>query len=540
MTASDPLGMDGGPPVVAASPPSPCSSDAERRSLHSVGRGTAWMILGTALLFLFTLLSRVLLARSVSAVEWGEFSLGVAVVGLVTVLALLGLDQASARMLSFERDRAARRAIVVKGVVLAATTGTIASVAVYLLAPWLAQWFHAPGFAWLLQLLSVTVGFAVMTLMLAALFQGLEDARPNALFNQVLNPGLFLAFVALGVALHVGFPVIMAGYVLANASALIALAVFAARRLPREVPRVPGPLPRVPQLWTFAAALWGVGTLYYVTAFVDTLIVGVFWPVAVVGVYAADINLARVLLVGNNALTFIFLPVAARLARDGDVGTLRSTYLAGTRWINLLTTPAVLVFCLLPGATLTEVYGPGFGSGAAALVVLAAASFASIALGPANASLAGLGETRWLFAATVVSGATNLGLSLALIPRYGLLGAAVAWSVARIAYPSVAAARLYRGYGVSAADGSLWKPLAFTLVLGAPIAAVLAHGVPPWTIVPLYGIGVALYLVGLVVTRSLQPSDLVLVHSIEGRIGRRLPRTVRFLERHLPAPAPAG
>lgn len=498
------------------------------------------MVIGTGLLFLFTLLSRVLLARSVSSVEWGEFSLGVAVTGLVTVLALLGLDQSSARMLSFERDSATRRAIVVKGVLLAAATGTLASVAVFLLAPWLAHGFHAPGFVWLLELLSVTVGFSVMQFMLAALFQGLEDARPNALFNQALNPGLFLGFVAVGVEFHAGFGSIMVGYVLADAVALVGLAVYAQRRLPKAVPSVPGRLPKVPQLWTFAAALWGVGTLYYVTAFVDTLIVGVFWPVAVVGVYSADINLARVLLVGNNALTFIYLPVAARLARDGDVRTLRSTYVAGTRVINLLTTPAMLVFCLMPRATLAEVYGPGFGSGAEALVILAAASFASIALGPANASLAGLGETRWLFAATVVSGLMNLGLSLALIPRFGLIGAALAWSLARLAYPSVAAVRLYRGYGVSALDGSLWRPLVFTLALGGPIVALLAGGVPPWSIVPIYGLGVGLYLVGLVVTRSLQPSDLLLVHSLEGRIGRRLPRTVRFLERHLPAPAPVG
>lgn len=533
----------GAPPTIPPTPRAPVaatSTESERRSLTSVGRGTAWMVLGTSLLFVFTLLSRVLLARTVSPIEWGEFSLGVAVVGLVIVVALLGLDQASARMLSFERDPAARRAIVVKGVVLAATTGMLASAAVYLLAPWLAGWFHTPGFTWVLQLLSVTVGFSVMTFMLAALFQGLEDARPNALFNQMLNPGLFLGFVAVGVELHVGFAALMGGYVLASVAAFVALALYAVRRLPHAVPRVAGPLPRIPQLWKFAGALWGVGTLYYVTAFVDTLIVAVYWPVAVVGVYAADINLARVLLVGNNALTFIFLPVAARLARDGDVRTLRSTYIAGTRWINLLTTPAALVFCLAPGLTLTEVYGPGFGAGAAALVVLSAASFASIAMGPANASLAGLGETRWLLAATVVSGSVNLLLSLTLIPRLGLLGAALAWSVARIAYPSVAAVRLYRGYHVSALEGSLWRPLLFTLALGAPVAAVLAPGLPPWGVVPLYGMGVALYVAGLMVTHSLEPSDLVLVHSLEARIGRPLPRLTRFLERHVPAPAAAG
>lgn len=502
------------------------------------------MVLGTGLLFVFTLLSRVLLARSVSAVEWGEFSLGVAVIGLVSIVALLGLDQATARMLSYERDPAARRAIVVKGLLLSAATGTIASAAVFLLAPVLAGLFRAPGDVWLLQLLAVTLGFTVMSLMLAALFQGLEDAVPNAAFNQILNPGLFVLFVALAVFLHLGFRWVILGYVIASALAFLAFAVYALQRLPSRVPAMAGALPKIPQLWTFAAALWGVGTLYYVTAFVDTLILGVFRPVTVVGVYAAGINLSRVLLIGNNALTFIYLPVAARLARNREIETVRSTYLVGTRWIALLTLPAALVFCLLPGPTLEAIYGPGFGSGAPALALLSAAAFLSILLGPANASLAGLGETRWLLLSTVLSGGANLGLSLAMIPTYGLFGAAAAWSVARLVYPTVSAIRLHRAYRVSSLRGPLLKPVAFTMVLIGPLEAVVGlHGAPWWSIFPLYLVGVAGFLLGLVATRSLLPGDTVVARSIAARLRRFLPKTTARLERGLgawlpPAPPP--
>lgn len=504
------------------------------------------MVVGTALLFLFTLLSRVLLARTVSAVDWGEFSLGVAVIGLVSVVALLGLDQATARMLSFERDAAARRAIAVKGVVLAAITGTVASAAVFLLAPFLAGLFRAPDYVWLLQLLAISLGFTVMTMMLAALFQGLEDALPNAAFNQILNPGLFVLFVALAVLLHLGFHWVIVGYVLASALAFLAFAVYAFRRLPTHVPPVPGDLPKIPQLWTFAAALWGVGTLYYVTAFVDTLLLGVFRPVAVVGIYAAGITLSRVLLVGNNALTFIYLPVAARLARNRELSTVRSTYLVGTRWIALLTMPAALVFCLLPGETLQAIFGSGFASGAPALVILSAAAFLSILLGPANASLAGLGETRWLLLSTVLSGGVNLGLSFALIPPYGLLGAAAAWSVARIVYPTVSAIRLATAYRVSSLHGSLWKPVGFTLAVAGTIdAAAGLRGAPWWSVFPLYLVGLAVFLVGLVATRSLLPGDTVAARSVAARLRRLVPRTTDFLARRLqkwlpPTPEPVG
>ncbi|HKS59794.1 MAG TPA: polysaccharide biosynthesis C-terminal domain-containing protein, partial [Thermoplasmata archaeon] len=470
---------------------------------------------------------------------WGEFSLGIALTGFLSVVALLGIDQATARMLAFEHGAAARRAILVKGVVLTLASGTLASLSVYLLADPIAGLFHVPSFAWVVQLLSVTLGFQVVAAMLAALFQGLEDAAPNALFNQILNPGLLVLFVVLAVVFHLGFSAVILGYVLSSGVALSAFVLYALRKLPARVPSVGTRLPSTPQLWHFAAALWGVGTLYYVTAFVDTLILGIYRPVVIVGVYAASINLARVLLIGNNALTFIYLPVSARLARNRELATVRSTYLAGTRWINLLTAPGMLVFCFFPAASLTAVFGPGFASGSLTLVILAAAAFLSIVIGPANASLAGLGETRWLLFSTVVSAGLNVGLSFALIPSYGIVGAAVAWSVARVAYPTVAAVRLQRGYGISALHGALVKPLLFTFAVGVPLFTLVAlRGAPWWIVFPMYGVGALLYGIGLVVTRSLVAGDLVAARAVETTIGRRLPRLIRFLERRVAVSTP--
>lgn len=510
----------------------------DRRSLGSVGRGTAIMVLGTGFLFLFTLVSRVAIARGYSGTEWGEFSLGVALTGLLSVVTLMGLDQATARMLSFEREPAVRRAILVKGVGLSVTSGALASLALFLLAVPLASLFHAPGFAPVVELLSVALGFSVAGLMLAAVFQGLEDAFPNALFNQILTPGLFVLSVVVAVLFRWNFLAVIVGYTASSGAALAGFAVYAVRRLPKLVPTVSGPAPPVPQLWHFAAALWGVGALYYVTAFFDTLVLGLFRPLLAVGLYSAGINLARVLLIGNNALTFIYLPVAARLARDRKIESMRSTYLAGTRWINLLTTPVMLLFCFLPAASLTAVYGPGFGAGAPALAILAAASFASIVVGPANATLAGLGETRWLLLSTLVSAGINTGLSLTLIPTYGLMGAAAAWGIARVAYPAVACYRIYTRYQISAFQPTLLKPLAFALGVGVPLFALLAiHGVPPWAVFPLFGVGILIYAVGLVVTKSLVPGDIVAAKAIESTLGWRLPRLVRAFERLVSGPS---
>jgi O-antigen/teichoic acid export membrane protein len=527
--------MSAEPATHGARAPAPGSRPAGPsgfQSLFSVGRGTAVMVIGTATLFGFSFLSRVFIARSFSLTDWGEFSLGLALQGFLSYLALLGLDQAIARSLSYERDLATRRAIVRNGIAVAVAGAAIVSLTVYLLAAPIAQLFRATGFVWIIRVLSIAVGFQVLNLVVAALFLGFEDAAPNAVFNQMLNPGLFVAFIAAAIVFHIGFFGVIVSYSLASAVTFAALVGYSLAKLPGRLPPAPGPSPPVPQLWNLTVALWGVGTLQFVTAFVDTLILGVYRPATDVGLYSAGMTLARVLLVGNGALTYIYLPVAARLARDRDFRLLQATYVAGTRWILLIVTPALLLFLFLPGLSMTAIFGPSFGVGAPTLAILAACAFGSVVVGPANSCLAGLGEARMLFLTTGISAAANVLLSVVLIPLYGGPGASVAWGVARVAYPGLGWLILYQLYGVLPFQRTLVRPLLFALAVGAPlfVAIGLAHP-PAWIVFPLFVVGVGLYALGLVVTRSLVPGDLAAARALEAVLGRPLPGLRRLLER---------
>ena len=84
--------------------------------------------------------------------------------------------------------------------------------------------------------LSGVTGLKLDAATLAGIFQGFEDAAPNAWFNLVLNPGLFVLFVVAFLEFHLGFTGALVAYVLASAVSFAALAVYTARRLPRLLP----------------------------------------------------------------------------------------------------------------------------------------------------------------------------------------------------------------------------------------------------------------------------------------------------------------
>jgi O-antigen/teichoic acid export membrane protein len=518
---------------LAGKPPT-ATGAADVQSFATVGRGTLIMVVGTVVLFAASFVSRVLIAQRYSLADWGEFNLALALTGFLTAISLIGLDQAAARSLAYETDPAIRRSIVRYGVLVALTAASVTSILLFVLAGPLATLFHSPALVPVFQIFSVTAGFGLLGLMLAALFQGCQDAAPNAVFNQMVNPLLFVLFVVLAVVLHWGFLGILLGYVAAGGIALAALVGYALLALPARVPSVVGRLPPTPRLWNLAISFWGVGSLAFATAFIDTLILGFYRPAADVGIYSAAMLLARVLLVGNGALTYIYLPVAARLARNGDMAGLRATYLAGTRWSLLLVTPILLVLALLPGESLRALFGAVFADGAIPLQILTVGAFLSVLAGPANACQAGLGETRSLLAITAVSASTNVILSLGLTPVYGAIGGALAWGVARALYPGIGLLVLHRRHGITILHPSLLRPLALTLGICVPVFLIVgALGPPAWIVFPL-GLGATFVSVAsLVATRSVLPGDFAILHGIESLLRRPLPRVRRLLQESL-------
>jgi O-antigen/teichoic acid export membrane protein len=531
---------------LAPLPPAPGPDNAADRkdaayhhSLNIVGKGTAVMAASTVLLLVFSFFGRVGVARAFGLDAWGQFSLGLALTGLLSLVALLGLNQAVARSISYEHDPAERRALIRWGLLVTGLASVVVSSLVYVFAPQLALVFGNSKLTVVFRLFSTTIGFQMMAAMLASIFQGFEDSAPNAWFNGVASPALFVVFLVGVLVFHWGFDGALIAYTVSQALTLALLVAYTVRRLPRLIP----PVAHVPsrpksQLWTLSVALWGVASLQFVTAYVDTLILGAFRDTSTVGLYSAAMTLARLLLVGNGALTYIYMPTAARLIAQNDRETIRRTFVTSTRWTLAITVPMFLVFVCLPNWSITEVFGGSFVGGAGALEILVFGSFFSVTLGPVNACMAGMGYARPLLVTTAVAATSNLALSFGLIPFFGLIGASVAWTVARCLYPGVGLLYLYRTDRITPYRRILLVPVLVSIAVGVPIFLLVGTlPLPHWVVVPLYFLGVGLFLATLVFTRSLDPGDMVAAKFLERILGRPLPTVRRLIGRYSAAPA---
>ncbi len=510
-------------------------SASHASAMDSLGRGTTIMIIGTLALLLLSLLGRVATARHLSLEAFGDFNLGLAFAGLLSLVALLGLHQAVARTIAERSDPAVRRKLIQWTAVVTSAAAVVTSSLVYLFATQIAWLFDRgnPGeLTPVFQLFSVTIGLTLLCTFIASVFQGFEDTRPNAWIVQGVQPGAFLVFVLIFFDFHLELTGALVAWVISNIVTFAVLVVYAWRHLPARLPDVP-PAKSLPEgLWSLSLSLWGVTTLVYVTGYFDTLVLGAFWPESQVGIYSAVLTIGRLILVAANAVTYIFLPVAARLTGQGNIPTIRATYITTGRWIMIFTTPMFFVFGLLPGDSLTVIFGTPYAAGSLALIIVTVAALGSVFVGPTNAALAGMGMTRPLLIATVISGATNIVLSITLIPTFGLIGAAVAWSVARVAYPVAGAFSLESTHGVGSLRRSFLLPLAMSLGIGIPLfllVGYLPH--PDWVVFPMYFVGVGIFVGSIFATRTVEEGDFVICHLIERVMGRPLPKLRHLMER---------
>jgi len=506
--------------------------------LSSVTRGTLFLLIGTLCYVGLNFVARVILVHGISPAAWNAFSFALTLVGVVGAVGTLGLPSAVARSLPYASSDAERRTIVRGALVVGGTAGIICAVALWVLGPSISSSLQFVDLEPALTVFPIAVATSVALSLVAAIFQGYEDVTPNALYIQIVAPSLFVAFLFAILVIPpagIDYESALLAYVAANVITLLLAVVYALRRLPRLLSSGPGSPGALGHLLRFATPLFLVTLMATVIGSGDTLVLGAFHPTEV-GTYSVSLTLARLLQVGVGAASYIFLPVAARLLRLQDTRAIGVTYVTVTKWMILLSLPLFLLFVFLPSRSLDFVYGPTYAVVLLPLQVTVLGAFLTTAFGPAANAQVAFGQTRFLAYNSVAAAAVDLGLAFALVPSEGITGAAIAWAAANVVYAALSLVEIGFFTGVHPFRPHFLVPLLATAV---PIAAFLALApvtYPLWSL-PVIGLAIAaLFVVVVLLTRSVDEGDRLLLGALEGLLGRPLPWLRRIGRVGVPRP----
>ena len=501
-----------------------------RSGFATVTAGTLFLLVSTLLLVGFNSLARVLIVRTVSATAWDAFSLGFTLTQVILAVGTLGIPVAVARSLPSASRDAERRTIVRSALGIVSAAAAVAGVALFVSGPSLGRALGSPLLSDGLGFFALALSSLIVGTLLASVFQGYSNVTPNALFLQVVNPGLFLGLLALALVLpphRVTYTDALVAYAAAAATTLVALLVYTVRRLPRNVLRGPGEPAARRDLIRLAAPLCVYGAMVSIAGSGDTLVLGVF-RFAEVGAYSASLTLARLVQVGVSAASYIFLPVAAGFLARGNRRAVGLIYVTVTKWLTVLSLPLFVVFVFLPSATLDFVYGPSYAGVVLPLQIVVTSAFLGTLLGPAAMAQVVAGQARLLAVNAVVAASADVLLALLLVPRYGEVGAAIGWGVANVLYASLCLGELAVAEHYHPFRRDFLVPLVAT---GLPVSLVLflLHPHVALLALPILVIALAvLFAVVVVASGSIDEGDRLLLGAVERLLGRRVPFVRRW------------
>jgi O-antigen/teichoic acid export membrane protein len=497
--------------------------EAERQVLR-IASGGGLTLAASACSQVALMAIALLLARRLGRAEVGLYAQAYALLTLLGVLSLSGVRAGMTRFVAVhraERDLGALRGTVRLGVAVTLGSAAPVGVALFAAAPVLARIvFHDPGLVLPLRFVAVALPAGCFMETALSAIQGFRTMRAFALVSLVFEPVAKAALTGLLLWWGMGLPGAMLALVVSDVAAAILAGVALRRRLGLAVGRVaPPPVYRPRELFSFSLASWVASLATSGLIWADTILLGVFRNSGDVGVYNVATRLVLLASLAMPAINAAFGPRIADLHHRGRRQSLRQAYRATESWILRLFLPGFALIVAFPD-DLLGLFGRAFQAGVYVTVILAVGKLADAATGPCGLMLNMSGRPMWSMVDNTAVLVLNVVLNLLLIPRYGIVGSAVAWAVSLVLVNLARLVQVWLLLRMLPFDRATLKGV--VAGVGSLAAGLLAHHLlaPPVRL-PVGAVALTAVYVGVLLLLGLGWEDRLVLREF-GELGRRL------------------
>ncbi len=394
----------------------------------------------------------ILLARMLGARGFGAYSYTFALVVLLGVPAILGMDQLLVRNLAAYQVKSEWG--LMRGLLRRANQSVlIASLALGLLAEvvsWVFKTHFEPQTLLTFSTALILLPLIALTRVRHAALQGLNYVVLGQVPEALVQPILFLALIGGAYFLYAHSltpPVAMGLNVVVTVVGFALGALFLYTKIPRLVKEA-SPVYQDFSWMRSALSMLLITGLSVVFGQADTLILGAIKGSQVVGVYAVAAKAAALIGFFLTVQNAVFASTAAGLYASGEKERLQSLVTKFARFIFLASLPLGIGLIGFGHQFLLYFYGPQFMQAQKALAILSFGQLVNVGTGLNGILLIMTGHEGDGVTAVGASAASNILLNLLLVPGRGMEGAAIANASGLILLNVWATTALYRRTGL--------------------------------------------------------------------------------------------
>jgi O-antigen/teichoic acid export membrane protein len=499
------------------------------KSLQKVAKSSSIVFIGSMLSLIPLFLARIIITRVWTKSDYGLYSLAIAILSISMVVSTLGLIQGVSRNIAYARGKKEYSKIsnlISASIWFSLITSIFISSVLFLFSEQISlKIFHEPALITPLKIFALAVPFTALINIYVSIFRGFDQIKPYVYFQQILLRVLFPIFFLVVVILNLPFVYIFIAHTTSIFITLIVLIIYSVRKAHTfaffSLKFIRSTVSKDLLIFSLPLLLSAIlSSLLHIT---DTLMLGSLKNTAQVGLYNAALPSAHFISFPLAALLMIYIPVFTGLYAKNKHGEIRRNYMILTKWLCSATLPLFAVLFLYPEQSLTFLFGSTYASSADALRILSLGFMLNNLVGPCGASLVGIGKSRFVMYASLSMVILNFTLNATLIPYFAIIGAAVATMTSSISINIIQSLKLYSLIGAISISKNLVKPLVVSLALFGLFYLILQDfiNIRPWMVLIILVFFYLIFIVSVLITKSLDQEDLKMLQILEAKTGRK-------------------
>jgi O-antigen/teichoic acid export membrane protein len=442
-----------------------------RGEIGTISRQSAVFFVGTIFTAALSYVFKVYLARVLGAEDLGLYALGVTLIGFIGVFNTLGLPQSAVRFVAAYQAAGKFKelhALLWRGAGLLLAANVVLAAVLLTFGRFLAiHFYHSAALVQYLPLFALMMLFGVLSTFYGKVLAGYRDIKLRTLIVNFVGSPLNMFIAVLLISAGMGLRGYLIAQILSAAIVCLMLLVVVRQFTPTSA-RFSGQSGSSPEraVWSFSAVMLGVGFLEFLMNQVDKIALGFYWGARDVGVYsvAAAIVVYVPLVLGS--VNQIFAPTISDLHTRGDHALLARLFQSLTKWVVGFTLPLALVIIVF-ARPLMRMFGHDFEAGWPILIIGTLGQLVNCGVGSAGYLLLMSGNEKRLIKVQIAMAVVMVACSVALVPVWGIVGAAVAAAITNVGMNAWNLLEVRQALGISPYNRGYWRLL-------PPTAATLA------------------------------------------------------------------
>jgi len=500
--------------------------EVEMGYLKTIAKGAGLVLIGMIISKFISFLYLIFVARYFGVQDYGMFSLVIAVIGVVSVLAVLGLPTAVTRFVSYYESKKSKhktKGIVIGSLKMSLLLSTAITIILILFSDLIAFYlFHdsTGKMSPLIKIMSLSIPFYSLFTISNSASVGLKKVEHKVYTEYISQNLLKLVFTFIFGIIGLG----VIGIGLGWAVSIMLTGLLAAYLLNRIFPlkgKIKAPNMKT-ELMKFSFPLLLISFLGVIVTYADSIMIGFFKNPESVGIYNAAMPVAQILMAPSAIIVSLLLPVFSEAYVKKGIEDVKKIFITVSKWSFYMAFPFLILFITFPSFILSFIFSNAFfgnniAMGSMTLVLLSCGYFVTFITQPIINLFYLLKKNKVLLIISAIGGLTNFLLNLALIPEYGIIGASSALLVSYLLNSVIFVAMAWRYTGTTGFSLDYSKSIIAVLVSISISMLLKGH-------ISFIFIGIAyfgFYTVLLLLLKGFSKADKEIFNAILRRLGKR-------------------